>query len=116
MTVIITGPGVLQSERALVERTIKARADGLEFLKANPDKVAEAWAKEAEIEPESARKALETVNPQDHWVVGLDSAEALNTVAEEMRLIDLLPGGQRIDWNRLVVQDFIPPGQRIELP
>jgi NitT/TauT family transport system substrate-binding protein len=115
-TVIITGPGVLQSERALVERTIKARADGLEFLKANPDQVAEAWAEEAEIEPESARKALETVDPEEHWVVGLDSPEALNTVAEEMRLIDLLPGGQRIDWDRLVVQDFIPPDQRIELP
>ena len=33
-----------------------------------------------------------------------------------MRLIDLLPGGQEIDWNGLVVQDFIPPDQRITLP
>jgi hypothetical protein len=49
-------------------------------------------------------------------VVGLDSPEALETVAEEMRLIDLLPGGQQIDWDKLVVQDFVPPDQRIELP
>jgi hypothetical protein len=33
-----------------------------------------------------------------------------------MRLIDLLPGGQKIDWEGLVVQDFIPPDQRIRLP
>ena len=111
-TVIISGPGVLQEDRALVQKTIRARADGIEFLRRNPDAVAEAWAKEAEIEPESARKALEAVDPEQHWVVGLDSPEALETVAEEMRLIDLLPGGQRIDWNGLVVQDFIPPDQR----
>ena len=33
-----------------------------------------------------------------------------------MRLIDLLPGGQEIDWDELVVQDFIPADQRITLP
>jgi NitT/TauT family transport system substrate-binding protein len=115
-TVIISGPGVLDKDRGLVQKTIQARADGIEFLKRDPDAVAEAWAEEAEIEPESARKALEAVDPEQHWVVGLDSPEALETVAEEMRLIDLLPGGQRIDWNGLVVQDFIPPDQRIQLP
>ena len=115
-TVIISGPGVLQEDRALVEKTVAARADGIEYLKRNPDRVAEAWAKEAEIEPSSAKKALETVDPEEHWVVGLDSPEALETVAEEMRLIDLLPGGQEIDWDRLVVQDFVPPDQRITLP
>ena len=62
-TVIISGPGVLQKDRALVQKTIQARADGIEFLKRDPDAVAEAWAKEAEIEPESARKALEVVDP-----------------------------------------------------
>ncbi|MDA0182729.1 ABC transporter substrate-binding protein [Solirubrobacter phytolaccae] len=115
-TVIISGPGVLEEDRSLVQKTIQARADGIEFLKRDPDAVAEAWAKEAEIEPESARKALDLVDPAEHWVVGLDSPEALQTVEEEMRLIDLLPGGQRIDWDELVVQDFIPPDQRIQLP
>ena len=100
----------------MVEKTLAARAEGLEFLKRNPDRVAEAWAKEAEIDPANAKKALETVDPDEHWVVGLDSPEALQTVAEEMRLIDLLPRGQEIDWNRLVVQDFVPPDQRITLP
>ena len=64
-TVIISGPGVLEKDRALVQKTIQARADGIEFLKRDPDAVAEAWAKEAEIEPESARKALEAVDPDE---------------------------------------------------
>jgi NitT/TauT family transport system substrate-binding protein len=115
-TVIITGPGVLDKNRAMVEGTIAARAEALEVIKRNPDQVARAWAKEAEIDPESARKALDTVDPDEHWVVGLDSRQALETVAEEMRLIDLLPRGQDIDWKRLVVQDFVPPDQRIALP
>ena len=115
-TVVITGPGVLDKDRALVEKTLQARADGIEFIKQHPEQVAKAWAKEAEIKPESAMKALKVVDPDKHWVVGLSSPKALETVAEEMRLIDLLPGGQRIDWNALIVQDFIPPDQRIELP
>ena len=78
--------------------------------------MARAWAKEAEIKPASALKALQTIDPDEHWVVGLDSPKALETVAEEMRLIDLLPGGQEIDWNKLVVQDFVPADQRITLP
>ena len=115
-TVIITGPGVLEKDPELVKRTVAARADGLEFLKRDPESVAKAWAKEAEIKPENALKALQSVDPEKHWVVGLDSPEALETVAEEMRLIDLLPGGQEIDWDGLVVQDFIPADQRITLP
>jgi NitT/TauT family transport system substrate-binding protein len=115
-TVIITGPGVLEKDRALVEKTLAARAEGLEYLKRNPGHIAEVWAKEAEIEPSSARKALETIDPDKHWVIGLDSPEALQTVAEAMRLIDLLPGGQEIDWNKLVVQDFVPADERITLP
>ena len=70
-TVIIAGPGVLDEDRGLVEKTIAARAEGLDYLKDNPDKVAEAWAKEAEIKPASALKALQTVDPDEHWVVGL---------------------------------------------
>jgi ABC-type nitrate/sulfonate/bicarbonate transport system substrate-binding protein len=115
-TVIITGPGVLEKDPELVKRTVAARAEGLEFLKRDPESVAKAWAKEAEIKPENALKALRSVDPEKHWVVGLDSPEALETVAEEMRLIDLLPGGQEIDWDGLVVQDFIPADQRITLP
>ena len=115
-TVIITGPGVLDKDRGLVEKTIAARAEGIEYLKANPEKVAKAWASEAEIKPASALKALHTVDPDKHWVVGLASPKALETVAEEMRLIDLLPGGQEIDWGKLVNQDFIPAEQRITLP
>jgi NitT/TauT family transport system substrate-binding protein len=115
-TVIISGPGVLEEDRALVRRTIEARAEAIEFLKRNPDRIAKVWAQEAEISESSALKALETVDADKHWVVGLDSVQALETVAEEMRLIDLLPGGQEIDWDALVVQDFIPRDQRITLP
>ena len=115
-TVIISGPGVLEEDRELVQKTITARAQGLEYLKDHPEEIARVWAKEAEIKPASALKALETIDLDEHWVVGLDSSKALETVAEEMRLIDLLPGGQEIDWDALVVQDFIPADQRITLP
>ena len=99
-----------------MEKTIAARAEAIEYIKQEPDEVARAWASEAEIKPSSALKALHTVDPDEHWVVGLASPKALETVAEEMRLIDLLPGGQEIDWSSLVVQDFVPADQRIPLP
>lgn len=115
-TVIISGPGVAQENPELVRGAIAARAEGIEFLKANPRVVAEAWAKEAEIEPESALTALESVDPDEHWAIGLRSIEGLDSVLETMRLIDLLGNDQRVDWEGLVDQDFIPAQERIELP
>ena len=115
-TVIISGPGVLPDDRGFVQKTIDARAQAIEVIKRDPEKVAREWAREAEIEPSSALKALRSVDPDGHWVVGLDSTKALESVAEEMRLIDLLPGGQDIEWNELVDQSFVPADERIRLP
>jgi NitT/TauT family transport system substrate-binding protein len=115
-TVIISGPGVLERDRALVAGTVAARAEAIGVVKREPERVAKAWAKEAEISPSSALKALRSVDPDKHWVVGLRSTKALETVVEEMRLIDLLPAGQDVDWNGLVNQEMVPPDERIRLP
>ena len=65
-TVIITGPGVLEKDRgARREDDRRARGRASSSSSANPEQVAKAWAKEAEIKPESARcKALQTVDPE----------------------------------------------------
>lgn len=115
-TVIITGPGVLEKNPDFVRKAIAARAEAIEYLKANPKEVADAWAREAEIRPENALKAIKSVDPDEHWVVGLDNTKALEAVVEEMRLIDLLKDDQQVDWNKLVNQDFVPADQRIQLP
>jgi NitT/TauT family transport system substrate-binding protein len=115
-TVIISGPGVLERDRDLVAGTVAARAEAIGVVKREPERVAKAWAKEAEISPSSALKALRSVDPDKHWVVGLRSTKALETVVEEMRLIDLLPAGQDVDWNGLVNQEMVPPDERIRLP
>jgi NitT/TauT family transport system substrate-binding protein len=115
-TVIITGPGVAEKSPELVRETIAARKEGIEFIAAEPEKVAQAWAKEAEIKPESALNALESVEPDVHWKVGLGKPEGLDSVLETMRLIDLLGNDQEVDWNELVDQQFIPESDRGPLP
>jgi NitT/TauT family transport system substrate-binding protein len=115
-TVIISGPGVAEENPEMVEAALAARAEGIEVVKEDPQRVAEAWAEEAEIEPSSAMAALESVDPEEHWSVGLRDVAGLEAVLEEMRLIDLLGNDQEVDWDGLVNQDFIPASERIELP
>jgi NitT/TauT family transport system substrate-binding protein len=115
-TVVITGPGVAKKRPDMVRRILAARAEGLQFVKEHPEQVAKAWAKEAEIKPSSALAALKSVDPDEHWSVGLGDAKKLDSVLETMRLIDLLGNKQKVDWKGLVDQRFIPADQRIELP
>jgi NitT/TauT family transport system substrate-binding protein len=115
-TVIISGPGVAHGQPDMVRGMLAARAEGIEVVKQDPQRVAQVWAKEAEIEPSSALKALRSIDPDEHWTVGLRDTKALAAVLEEMRLIDLLGNDQKVDWNDLVNQDFIPASERIQLP
>ncbi len=115
-TVIITGPGVAEKSPELVRETLAARAEGIDYVASNPEQVAKAWAKEAEIKPASAMKALESVDPDVHWKVGLGKPEGLDAVLETMRLIDLLGNDQEVDWDELVDQQFIPEADRGPLP
>jgi NitT/TauT family transport system substrate-binding protein len=115
-TVIITGPGVAEESPELVKETLAARAEGIDFVAENPQRVAKAWAEEAEIEESSAMRALKSVDPDVHWKVGLGKPEGLESVLETMRLIDLLGNDQEVDWEELVDQRFIPEADRVELP
>jgi NitT/TauT family transport system substrate-binding protein len=115
-TVVITGPGVAQKQPDMVRRILAARGEGIRFVKEHPEQVARAWAEEAEIKPSSALAALRSVDADEHWSVGLGDVKRLDSVLETMRLIDLLGNKQKVDWDGLVDQSFIPPDVRIDLP
>ena len=115
-TVIITGPGVAEKSPDLVKETLAARAEGIEVVADRPKEVAKAWAKEAGIKESSALRALESVDPDVHWKVGLGEPEGLESVLETMRLIDLLGNDQKVDWEKIVDQRFIPESDRTALP
>ena len=116
-TVIITGPGRGGEEPGARARDARPRGRRAStYVASNPEQVAKAWAKEAEIKPASAMKALESVDPDVHWKVGLGKPEGLEAVLETMRLIDLLGNDQEVDWDELVDQQFIPEADRGPLP
>jgi NitT/TauT family transport system substrate-binding protein len=115
-TVIIAGPGVAEKSPDFVRKTLAARAEGIEVVAERPEEVANAWAEEAGIKPSSALRALESVDPHVHWTVGLGKPEGLEAVLETMRLIDLLGNDQKVDWEELVDQRFIPEADRTPLP
>jgi len=109
-------PMLPMAPRMSVRETLAARAEGIEVVADRPEEVAKAWAKEAGIKESSALRALESVDPDVHWKVGIGEPEGLEAVLETMRLIDLLGNDQKVDWEKIVDQRFIPESDRTALP
>jgi hypothetical protein len=65
------------------------------------------WAAQADIDPKVAQSALKTVLKDDWYGVGF-SAEGLNAVDKEMKLIDLVPPGQKLSWEDLIDTSMLP--------
>lgn len=61
---------------------------------------------DAGIDP---KDALKTVLKDDYYGVGF-SADGLNAVDKEMRLIDLLPPGQKAPWKEFIDTSLLPKG------
>lgn len=108
-TVIITGPDLVEENPELVRGFLRARAQAVAWIDENPEQAAEMWAAEADIEPEAATSALQTVLEDDYYGIGFHQ-DGLAAVDHEMALIDLVEPGTEISWDDLINQDFLPEG------
>ena len=116
-TVIITRPGRAgEGPRARREDDRRARARASSTSSGTPRRSPRPGPRRPRSSRVSALQGAARASTPTCTGWSASTARGLETVAEAMRLIDLLPGGQEIDWDELVVQDFIPADQRITLP
>lgn len=115
-TAIFTNPDVVEENPDLVRGFLAARACAVDFMRDNPEETARIWAREGDIEPQSAQRAVTALLEADHWGVGL-SGEGVTAAERGMRIAGTVEEGTEIPWQEFVNQDFLPDGvQPAELP
>jgi NitT/TauT family transport system substrate-binding protein len=84
----------------------------LQFIQQSPDEAATIWAKAAKFEP--AQAAVDGIReiPKEAWSIKIKS-EALKLIEESM--LEFKEIDKPVDWQKLVVQDFLAPDRRTTL-
>lgn len=103
----------VQQDSELVQSLIELYQQAVDFLVENPQEAAAAWVKNGDVSEKEALESLQTIEPAKYYATSL-SAQSLNTVVEEMKLIDLLDPDEEVDWEGLLDQQFLPEDQRVD--
>jgi NitT/TauT family transport system substrate-binding protein len=104
---------VVQEQPEVLQSLIDIYQQAIDFTVENPQEAAAAWVANSEVTEKDALESLQTIDPSSYYTTAL-SAQALNTVVEEMKAIDLLESGDEVDWEELLDQQFLPEDRRVE--
>ncbi|WP_162794858.1 ABC transporter substrate-binding protein, partial [Nonomuraea lactucae] len=106
-TAMVTTKAKALSSRAAIDAVRQAVAKAQVLLREDPEQAAAAWAKNAKLDVEIARKALEAV-PAGAWATGV-ATEGLKAVAAAGASMKLVAAG--VDFGAMLSDDF-PGGSR----
>ena len=113
LSLIATAQSV-QQQPELLKSLIEIYQQGIDFTLEKTQEAAAAWSKNSEVAEDAAVGSLEAIEPAKYYSTSL-STNALNTVVKEMKSIELLKPGDKVDWEELVDQQFLPEDQRVDL-
>lgn len=109
----ITSPEMAQQHPEVLTGFLQVRARGVEFIKNNLEEAAKIFAKTSDLSEEVALSSLKNIAPVTYYSDGSFHQEGLNLVEEGMQAVGLID--HKIEWNKLVVQSFLPEEKRIKL-
>jgi NitT/TauT family transport system substrate-binding protein len=108
--VLISHERFIQEQPDVLRAVAQAYNQSMHAVREQPAAAASSWAKVAELDSAVVADAMQHV-PSDAWTANL-LPEGLRTIEQTMLEFDLIK--QAVDWNRLVVQDFLPAENRAQ--
>jgi NitT/TauT family transport system substrate-binding protein len=111
---IIAAEQTIQQQSELLQSLVEIYQQSIDFTVDNPQEAAAAWSKNSEVSEDVALQSLESIEMSEYYTTSLN-VEALNTIVEEMKLIDLLEPDAQVEWEELIDQQFLPEDKRIDL-
>lgn len=108
-SVIISSKDYVAKNPKAVKNFLAGRACGVKTLTDDTAKAAELWGKELRIEPNLVEPVLKESISAGEFGVGL-SVEGLRTLEESMRQLGQLKVDEKVDWDTLIDQDYLPEG------
>lgn len=111
-TLIISSRDYAEQNPETAKALLEGYAKAIDWINENPDEVADAWAKKADMQSKDARRIVKDAISANHWGISYNS-EALDAAADGLKLTD---GLDSVDWSKLATDEFLPKGQKGQLP
>jgi NitT/TauT family transport system substrate-binding protein len=111
-TVIVTGRDYAEKNPEETRALLEGYRESVQWITDNPSKAAELWAADSEIDPAVAEQLVQTAVKADHWGVAFN-ADALSAAADGLALTE---GIESVDWSKIATDEFLPEGEKGQLP
>jgi NitT/TauT family transport system substrate-binding protein len=113
-TVGVVSTDFLKTNPDLIRGIIKARREGVELIKQNPDEAAKIMAKEYKIDEGQAKAAIAdvlAVKGGTYWSPGNFDYEGMNVMLKGLQLVKAVAPGP-FDWSKVVDESYLPEDLR----
>ena len=108
--VLLTHERFIQEQPDVLRAVARSYNQSMHAVREQPAAAAASWAKVAELDPGIVADAMDHV-PPEAWTANL-LPDGLRTTERIMLEFGLIK--QAVDWNRLVVQDYLPAENRAQ--
>ncbi|MWG34525.1 ABC transporter substrate-binding protein [Halomarina oriensis] len=113
-TCLIAGGDVLEQNPEAVRGFMRARARGVQFVRENPEEMAEIFASHNEgYDADVMAAAIENVGPDEYYTENGFSVGGLRTIEEGMKNIDLID--RDVEWTEIIDQSYLPEEKHVDL-
>ncbi len=94
-----------------IKAIIKARCEGVQYIRAHPQEASEMLAREYKLAPAVAKSAIDRVTgpTSTYWSLGGFDYEGMDTVLNAMRRVKAI-GDDAFDWSKVVDEHYLPAG------
>lgn len=112
-TALIAGPQIIEENPELAEGFINAYQKSADWIYQNPEEAGRIWAETSDVEEAVAISAVKRGVEVTFWDTTI-YADAINNTVQGMRMGGVLERGQKINWNELLTQEFLPEDKRVD--
>jgi NitT/TauT family transport system substrate-binding protein len=112
-TVGVVRTDYLKAHPDIIKGIIKARMQGVEFIKAHRDEAAQILAKYYKLDPAVAKSAIDNCLDTDpnYWSTGRFDYTSMNTMLKGLVLVKAIEPGP-FDWKTVVDESALPASER----
>jgi len=112
-TVGVVRTDYLKEHPDVIRGIIKARRQGVEFVRAHPAEAATIMAKEYKIPPAQTQSAIESVLGHQgvYWSRGEFDYEGMKFMLDGLHLVKAIPEGP-FDWSTVIDESYLPDDLR----
>lgn len=111
-TMIISSRDYASKNPETARALLQGYSDAVDWIESNPAEAAAFWASLADLDVAAAEDILNASLEADHWGIAYNP-EALKAAEQGLAYTD---GLESVDWSELLTDEYLPEGQKGQIP